>query len=297
MKVQAALLGVLKSIALVLFPNDLGQAAEVTAPSQPSAPNASFSSHLAQLSKEAPQGFTIVSEPPFVVIGDEAPETVQRRAAQTVKWAVVKLKQDYFQRDPDGIIDIWLCKDGSSYTNISQRVCHEAPTSRFGYFSPANQTLIMNIATGSGTLVHEIVHPFIQANFTNCPPWFNEGFASLFEASTERHGHIRGLINWRYKELEKAIRGGKTIPFDKLTSMSAAQFYGGSSYSQHYAQARYLCYYLQEKELLIKFYHEFVAEAKTDPSGFATLKRVLGEKDMEAFSKKWEKFILDFPGP
>jgi len=28
-------------------------------------------------------------------------------------------------------------------------------------------------------LVHEIVHPFMRANFPECPAWFNEGLASL----------------------------------------------------------------------------------------------------------------------
>src|SRR5215510_12970285 len=56
--------------------------------------------HLVQLSKKVPEGFTIIVQPPFVVLGDESPETVRRRATHTVKWAVDKLKQDYFQRDP-----------------------------------------------------------------------------------------------------------------------------------------------------------------------------------------------------
>jgi len=29
-----------------------------------------------------------------------------------------------------------------------------------------------------------------------------------------------------------------------------------------------------------------------DPTGFNTLKRVLGEVDMAAFQKRWEKFVL-----
>ena len=79
--------------------------------------------------------------------------------------------------------------------------------------------------------------------------------------------------------------------------MSPGEFYGGgASYSQHYAQARYLCYYLQEKGLLVKFYHQFVAGAGHDPTGFATLKSVLGEKDMESFKRKWEKFVLGLRG-
>ena len=169
---------------------------------------------------------------------------------------------------------------------------HDRPSSPFGYYSPANHALVMNIATGGGTLVHEIVHPFMRSNFPACPAWFNEGLASLYEASSEKNGHIQGLVNWRFKGLEKAIREGRTISFENLTSMSDAEFYGGDSYSQHYAQARYLCYYLQEKGLLVRFYHQFVAQARSDPTGYATLMEVLGEKHIEAFQDKWAAFVL-----
>jgi hypothetical protein len=67
--------------------------------------------------------------------------------------------------------------------------------------------------------------------------------------------------------------------------------------ADNYAQARYLCYYLQEKGLLVKYYHEFHDNCKKDPSGFETLKRVLGEKDMEAFQKQWKNFILKLTFP
>lgn len=257
--------------------------------------NAALAEHIAQLEKKIPEGFTMVAQPPFVVIGDESPETVRARATNTVKWAVDKLKQDYFQRDPPEIIDIWLFRDNASYTNHARLLFNDTPTTRFGYFSAAHHALIMDISTGSGTLVHEIVHPFIGANFPECPAWFNEGLASLYEASAEKTGHIQGLINWRFKGLEQAIKDGKTISFQQLTSMTGAEFYGsaaGPNYSEHYAQARYLCYYLQEKGLLVKFYHGFAANVKRDPTGYETLKRVLGETDMQAFKKKWEKFVL-----
>ena len=80
--------------------------------------------------------------------------------------------------------------------------------------------------------------------------------------------------------------------------MSDNDFYGGPdnpNYSDHYAQARYLCYYLQEKGLLVKFYREFRDHATTDPTGYESLKRVLGVTDMDKFQKQWEKFILPAP--
>ena len=206
-----------------------------------------------------------------------------------------RLKLDYFRRDPAEVIDIWLFRDRASYTNHAWLLFRDTPTTPFGYYSAEHRALIMNIATGGGTLVHEIVHPFMRANFPECPAWFNEGLASLYEQAAEKQGRIRGKINWRYKGLEAAIKEGRTIPFAQLTALSESEFYGGSNstnYNQHYAQARYLCYYLQEKGLLVKFYHDFVAGAKRDPTGFATLQRVLGEKDMTDFQKRWEKFVL-----
>ncbi|HUT31391.1 MAG TPA: hypothetical protein VMX13_16475 [Sedimentisphaerales bacterium] len=54
---------------------------------------------------------------------------------------------------------------------------------------------------------------------------------------------------------------------------------------------------MQERGLLAKFYHEFYAGRKKDPAGYATLKKVLGEKDMAAFQKRWEQFVLKLAFP
>src|SRR5882762_8946442 len=109
---------------------------------------------LAEVKSKVPPGFTVVPQPPFIVIGDESPDMVRQRATHTVKMTVDSLKQDYFTRDPQETIEIWLFKDSTSYTNHARLLFHDTPTSRFGYYSAADQALIMNIATGGGTLVH-----------------------------------------------------------------------------------------------------------------------------------------------
>ena len=76
-----------------------------------------------------------------------------------------------------------------------------------------------------------------------------------------------------------------------MTSMSNSDFYREDT-GTNYAQARYLCYYLQEKGLLRKFYKEFVANAKTDPTGYKTLQRLVGERDMAVFQRRWTAFVL-----
>jgi hypothetical protein len=252
-----------------------------------------FDNHVARLKKRLPsKEFTVVIQEPFVVIGDEAEGVVKQRATDTVKWAVDRLKQDFFTEDPEHILDIWLFKDKASYEKHTQLLFKETPTTPFGYYSPTDKALIMNIATGGGTLVHEIVHPFIEANFPACPPWLNEGLGSLYEQCGEENGHIHGYTNWRLPGLQSAIIKTNSVPsFKTLTAMSAHSFYSDDR-GTNYAQARYLCYYLQQKGLLVKFYKEFHHAQKVDPSGYATLQKVLGEADMDLFKKKWEKFVL-----
>jgi hypothetical protein len=239
----------------------------------------------------ASHGFAVIVQKPFVVIGDESPRIVQQRAQDTVKWAVDHLKQDFFTKDPEAILEVWLFQDEASYNQNTKLLFGDTPTTPFGYYSPTHKALIMNIGTGGGTLVHEIVHPFIETNFPACPAWLNEGLGSLYEQCGEEDGHIHGYTNWRLPGLQRAIKAGTVPSFKTLTSMSSGAFYNEDK-GTNYAQARYLCYYLQQKGLLTKFYKEFYSRQKDDATGYDSLQKVLGEADMELFKKKWEKFVL-----
>lgn len=260
--------------------------------SSASQPDSDFARHVEELRKKLPSAeFTIVIQPPFVVVGDESPAVVQAHSEQTVKWAVDKLKQDYFAKDPKEILDIWLFKDSASYERNALALFGEKPTTPYGYYSSRHKALIMNISTGGGTLVHEIVHPFIEANFPDCPPWLNEGLGSLYEQSGEVNGHIHGYTNWRLPGLQAAIKAGKLPSFKDLMSLSSRAFYDDDK-GTNYGQSRYLCYYLPQRGLLVKYYREFVNHQKEDSSGYKTLVRVLAVRDMTAFKRRWEKFVL-----
>jgi hypothetical protein len=235
--------------------------------------------------------FSFVIQRPFVVIGDEPKDAVQQHAEGTVKWAVDRLKQDFFLNDPKDILDIWLFKDAASYEKHAALLFGDEPTTPYGYYSSAHKALIMNIETGGGTLVHEIVHPFMEANFPACPPWLNEGLGSLYEQCGDANGHIHGFTNWRLPGLQQAIRSKQVQSFKELTALDTNAFYNEDK-GVNYAQARYLCYYLQEKGVLVRFYREFHARQKEDPSGFNTLQKILAEADMDLFKTKWEKYVL-----
>jgi hypothetical protein len=240
-------------------------------------------------------GMAIRIEEPFVVIGDGGDDVLARRA-QTVRWAADHLEADFFTKRPSRILDIYLFDGPASYQKGTVALTGDEPSTPYGFYSSSNDALIMDISTGGGTLVHEIVHPYVEADFPGAPAWLNEGLGSLFEQSAERDGHIVGLTNWRLGGLQKAIDRGGTPSFAELTAMTDGEFYAEER-GTNYAQARYLMYYLQEHDLLHAFYRDFRAGKAKDATGYTTLVKTLGEKDMAAFHARWERYVdgLSFP--
>jgi hypothetical protein len=257
---------------------------------------ADFAQHVMKVRKRMPKGTSLVVEPPFVVMGDGGGNEVSRRATGTVRWAVQKLGQDFFTRPPRHILDVYLFENAESYERNTRSLLGESPSTPYGFYSRKHRALVMNIATGGGTLVHEIVHPYMEANFPACPAWFNEGLGSLFEQSADRDGHIVGLTNWRLKGLQRAIRKHRVPKIRQLLSTSEDEFYADDS-GIHYAMARYLLYYLQERGLLREYYRAFSSGADADQTGYATLVRLLHRPDMEAFQKQWEAYVLALSFP
>jgi hypothetical protein len=294
---------------------------------------ADYAQRVMRVKKRAPEGFTILIQKPYVVVGDESPAEVRRWATGTIQWASDLLKQDYFTEDPDDILAIWLFKDKESYEKHTEELFDDTPDTPYGYVSYKHKAMIMNIGTGGGTLVHEIVHPYIASNFPNCPSWFNEGLGSLYEQCGEYRGRIWGRTNWRLEGLQKGITKkreeaaraanpekaeekpesdeaaeeaeeeeeyvGTVLPFRELCNTTSREFYYHDA-GMHYAQARYLLYYLQQHNLLRTYYHEFHRNAGNDPSGYQTLMKVLGvetEAGMDKFQEDWEAWVMKLRYP
>ena len=249
----------------------------------------------ARLAKLGLGDLEIRIEDPFVVIGEGNAKQLARNAT-TVRWAADILERDFFDKRPTLILDVFLFDTAESYERGVKKLTGETPTTPYGFYSRANRGLFMNISTGGGTLVHEIVHPYVEADFPNAPPWLNEGLGSLFEQSAERDGHIVGLTNWRLAGLQKAIAKSTVPSFKTLTAMDGDVFYAEAS-GTNYAQSRYLLYYMQEKGLLRDFYKAYRAARTKDPTGYATLVKALGESDMKDFQDRWHAFVakLRFP--
>lgn len=254
-----------------------------------SADVAAVQRHALEVAQRAPDGFTVVVEGSFVIAGDEAPEQVKRRA-RTVAWATRELREAYFAQDPEQVWEIWLFDGATSYEEHAWSLFGDRPDTPYGYASSRHHALVMNIATGGGTLIHELVHPYIATDFPAVPSWLNEGLASLYEQASSRDGDIVGLVNWRLPALQAALARGEEAGLAQVLALDDEGFYGTGS-GMHYAKARYLCMYLQERGELRAFYTAFREAHPKDRTGLATVLSVTGHADRAELEASWVEWV------
>ena len=257
------------------------------------ADDVAYEAHLGELAKRyALSGFHHERCGAFVIHSDDGDVARRQRHAETVTWFATAMRRMYFERDPEGLTDIWLFKDKNSYETTGAAFFGRGPDSPYGYFS-LRHGLVMNIATGGGTLCHELVHAYMRANFPKCPDWLNEGLASLYEQCGQRGDLATGLLNWRLKGLQEAIAKRSLPTFEALC---ATDFYGADS-GRNYAQARYLCLHLQDTGKLGQLMQESMRDQATDPTAWKTLVRVVGEPDPVAWQRQWEQWVMGLKAP
>jgi hypothetical protein len=259
---------------------------------EPGINDADLAARAAAVREQLGASFTTLVERPFVVTGDETAAEVQRRSRSTVRWASDLLRKDYFARDPDKVFTIYLFKDALSYETNALRLFGDKPTSPYGYCSSRHRALVMNIATGGGTLVHEMVHAFMHSNVPDCPDWINEGLASLYEQCAERDGHIIGLVNWRLPVIQQAITAGTAPSWTQLTGLPDGEFYHGNG-GANYAAARYTMLWLQENNLLTRFWKGWLANRAEDANGLKAMKTLFPDEELATVEQRWRNWVKD----
>lgn len=237
------------------------------------------------------EGLRFLIAPPFVIAGNGSRAQLIAYRDHTILAAARALKATYFDQDPREPILILLFESEGPYKRLAARWFDHPNPPHFGFYLPHDRVMLMNVATGTGTLVHELTHALIAPDFPNVPGWFNEGLASLYEQCSLGPETITGHENWRLPGLQNAIRAGTLRPLAEL--IEDPEFYRRDLVGPNYAEARYLMFYLQEKHLLREYYKQFRDHAADDPSGLKTLEKLIAPQDLDEFEKQWRTWVLE----
>jgi hypothetical protein len=225
----------------------------------------------------------------FICVGAMPQEALDTVVDNIIKDVGNRFGKMFFDKKPNYPIHVYLANSRETFGTLCRKL-GVGMSSPAGFYTPATHTLMINLGTGDGTLVHELVHALQWPDFRDCPLWFFEGFGSLFEMSAKQGSdEIVGKKNWRYAELIKTLRENRLTPLRRLMTMDNAAF--RSRVSLHYAQARYLCMYLQEKGVLKQFYKEFRDNFSSDRTGLKTLEKIFG-KSAEEVEKDWLAWVV-----
>ena len=236
---------------------------------------------------------SVVVHSPFVIGGDMTPQELNRWYRRTIRPTSKAMHDEYFVTQPQEPIRVLLFRNAESYDHYSYALFGDRYLSVYGYFRPVERTLLVNVSTGSGSLVHELTHALMEDDFPTAPPWLQEGLASLHEQATVIHDHdhlrLRGKLNWRLHRLQTALAKGQLEPIQSILSTDTLRDH---QEPLNYACARYLCLYLQEQDVLAAFYHAFRDQGiDADPSGRETLKSLLGETQFASLHHDYSLWI------
>jgi len=253
-------------------------------------PAPDYQKSITEMKTELGADFIVESLPPFVIAGNIPQREFDRFKTHTIGDCAAALYKDYFTKKPDYILKVYLFGGAPSYEAYVKKVEGREPSSPYGYYMDSSKSLIMNIATGGGTLVHEMVHALIKPDFPDVPAWFNEGLGSLYEqCRVDEDGHLHGLINWRYPILMDAVEKNWLVPLKELFSTTDNEFYNRGK-GTNYAQARYFCLYMQENKLLSKFYKKFRDNFNSDKTGIKFIEEIFG-KPIDEIDKDWQAWV------
>jgi hypothetical protein len=226
---------------------------------------------------------------PFVVAA-YGPPGLRDDAVTTLVSAQRGLRDAFFAKEPGKILTIWVYGDEETYMRESSATLGVVPDTPYGFYRPCSRALVVDAGLGWGTLVHEIVHAYMHADFPDAPTWLDEGLASLYEAPIDDGGRYRGDTNWRLAPLQHAIEARRAPSFEAMARAGRGDFDGKSGHL-FYAVSRYVCYWLQERGLLQRFYRSYRANVGRDPRGLAVLAEVTGQ-DLATARAAWEPFVL-----
>jgi hypothetical protein len=244
-----------------------------------------------ELAPTLPAGCRLIVRPPFVLSGDLTDDELDELYREAVVPVTAALWRSFYDRTPDKPVTIVALRSETSFHATAATLDGYEPLDYAGYTQRGQCRIVFNLATGRGTLAHELAHVLASFDFPDMPEWFDEGLAALHEDaafSTDKLTLI-GAANWRTRILQDALRRSE-LPTLEATIRSDA--FRGEGEGLNYAVVRCFCHYLQERGLISHFYRKFRGAANDDPDGIATLCALLGTRSLDDIDRDFRAWVV-----
>jgi hypothetical protein len=229
--------------------------------------------------------------PPFLLAGDLSIDELDGLYREAVLPVAAALWRSFFDHKPDQPVTIVVFGSETSYHAAAASLDGYEPLAYAGYTQRGKRRIVVNLATGRGTLAHELAHVLASFDFPEMPEWFDEGLAALHEdaAFSEDGLTLIGASNWRSRIVAEALLRSE-LP--SLESVANSPEFRGEGEGLNYAVVRCFCVYLQERGLLSHFYRKFRGTIAADANGIATLCELLGSGSIAEVDRDFRAWVM-----
>ncbi len=270
-----------------------------------------------RLPQQLDQPCAVVIQPPFVLSGDLSEAELRAKFTEVIQPTCDALLAGYFRDLPDRPVTILMFSEEAAYRRTAEQLFFDRHVSRFGYYKPGRQTVLVSLAEGDGGLLHELTHVLMDADFPAAPRWLQEGLAALHEGSEVRtfgghagsssaaDGRLGGRVeqaprlvpnhNWRLTVLKRA-KAENRLP--RVKEWITSSQFRGSGEALDYAYARYFCWFLHDRGELQQLYVALRERSAPDPTGAAALLEVLAASNWAPVDhqfRTWLNAVINRP--
>lgn len=184
--------------------------------------------------------------------------------------------------DPHRAIRLCLLPDTARYREAAG--AFDDTPSDWGFYRPDLRVAIANLGASIGNLRHELVHPLIGDDWPRVPAWLNEGIAALYGTARWTGKRFEFLVNYRLRDLQRAIRDG-TLPTIADLARSTDADVRGARAMTYYAMARYVLLFVERRGELSALYAELRAAPDRDAQA-AVLARYVDDARFVAWARR-----------
>lgn len=224
----------------------------------------------------------MVGKDVFLVVGVEDDISPEVHYERGIKDFYNYFRNQYFEDLPRRLLVVLISSRPHVLVEATRKLYPQVGLPLYapflGYYNPADN-LIMTTGgrTGYGTLLHEMIHALIEADFPQAPPWLNEGLASLYERTQWTSARLNTLPNWRMDRMRE-----DNIPSLQVLAGKAKEI---GLHSNEIAEIRLLLLFLDQRQLVDDLYR--MAKEKGSSFSLEEALSALGvnEEDWRLFVK------------
>jgi hypothetical protein len=180
---------------------------------------------------------------------------------------------------------VTLCLLGEPRRYMEEAAAFGDVPSEWGFYRPDLRIAIANVGQSIGNLRHELVHPLIGDDFPGIPAWLNEGIASLYGSARPTKGGFEFLVNYRLRDLQRAMAHGELPTFAELAGSTDDDVRGDRA-ATFYAMSRYVLLYADRHGQLGALYAAMRDASGDRDAQRAALDKFVDERAFRAWAAK-----------